>query len=144
MTFFYRCRDFLNKIYSIVPLVYRLVLGYAFFLAGITKFNNMEQTMQFFESIGLSAPYFQVYFIASFEIVCGGLIFIGLLTRIAAIPLMVIMLAALETVFCEEIFASCMSGFEIPFYFFLLLAALLFRGPGVVSLDALFFRQKKG
>jgi len=141
MIFFYRCRDFLNKLYSIVPLVYRLVLGYAFFMAGMTKFTNMQETMAFFTSIGLSSSH--VYLVAFFEVICGALIFLGLLTRIASIPLMVVMLVALEVVFCEEIFGSCMSGFEIPFYFFLLLAALLFRGPGSISLDALFFRQKK-
>jgi uncharacterized membrane protein YphA (DoxX/SURF4 family) len=36
-------------------------------------------------------------FVGSFEIVCGGLVLLGLLTRLAVIPLLVIMAVALAT-----------------------------------------------
>ena len=50
-----------------------------------------------FESIGLPSPEFLAYFVASFEILCGILILLGLLTRFASLPLLIIMLVALVT-----------------------------------------------
>jgi putative oxidoreductase len=48
-----------------------------------------------FLKIGLPAPEFLGYFVGSFEVICGLLILLGLFTRYAAVPLIVIMLVAI-------------------------------------------------
>lgn len=48
-----------------------------------------------FEKIGLPWPEFLGYFVGATEIVCGLLLVVGLHTRAAAIPLLVIMAVAL-------------------------------------------------
>lgn len=49
------------------------------------------------EAIGFPHPVFWGYFVGSFETVCGLLILLGLLTRLAAVPTFVIMVVALLT-----------------------------------------------
>lgn len=50
-----------------------------------------------FAKIGLPEPEFLASFVASFEVVCGALILLGLLTRPAVIPTTVIMVVAIMT-----------------------------------------------
>ncbi|HLG55221.1 MAG TPA: DoxX family protein [Vicinamibacterales bacterium] len=50
-----------------------------------------------FLTIGLPMPELLGPFVGTFEIVGGGLVLLGLLTRLAAIPLLVIMAVALAT-----------------------------------------------
>jgi hypothetical protein len=46
---------------------------------------------------GLPAPEFLAYFVAVFEITCGSLVALGLLTRLAVIPTITIMLVAIAS-----------------------------------------------
>src|SRR3990167_7394614 len=50
-----------------------------------------------FLKIGLPMPELLGPFVGAFEIVCGSLVLLGLLTRLAVIPLLVIMAVALTT-----------------------------------------------
>jgi putative oxidoreductase len=50
-----------------------------------------------FEKIGLPSAEFLASFVGVFEIVCGVLVLIGLLTRFASIPLLIIMLVSITT-----------------------------------------------
>jgi uncharacterized membrane protein YphA (DoxX/SURF4 family) len=47
--------------------------------------------------IGLPMPEFLGPFVATFEVACGTLVLLGLFTRLAVIPLLVIMAVALTT-----------------------------------------------
>jgi putative oxidoreductase len=79
-------------------LIIRLMVGAVFLSEGIQKFlYPAEVGAGRFEKIGFSAPEFVAQFVACFEITCGILILLGLLTRLAAIPLIVIMLTAIAT-----------------------------------------------
>jgi uncharacterized membrane protein YphA (DoxX/SURF4 family) len=50
-----------------------------------------------FAKIGISAPEFVAPLVGSFETVCGALVLCGLLTRLAAVPLIAVMLTAIAT-----------------------------------------------
>ena len=79
-------------------LLIRMVVGIVFLSEGIQKFLfAAAQGSGRFEKIGLPAPEFLGPFVGITEIVCGFLILIGLLTRFAAIPLIIIMLIAIYT-----------------------------------------------
>ena len=59
-----------------------------------------------FEKIGLPSPEFLGAFVGTFEIVCGALILLGLLTRLASVPTLVIMLVAIATTKSEILVTS--------------------------------------
>jgi putative oxidoreductase len=74
----------------------RLLVGAVFLSEGIQKFLFPASVgAGRFERIGLPAPEHLGPFVGSVEIVCGALILLGLLTRIAVIPLIVIMIMAI-------------------------------------------------
>jgi len=80
---------------SILP---RLIVGLIFLSEGIQKFLFPELVgAGRFEKIGFANPEFLASFVASFEIVCGVLILIGFSVRVAAIPLLIIMITAITT-----------------------------------------------
>jgi putative oxidoreductase len=76
----------------------RLMVGAVFLSEGLQKFLFPDQLgAGRFLKIGLPAPEFLGPFVGAFEIGCGFLVLIGLVTRLAVIPLIVIMLVALTT-----------------------------------------------
>jgi putative oxidoreductase len=76
----------------------RLMVGAVFLSEGIQKFLFADQLgAGRFLKIGLPAPDILGPFVAICEIACGCLVLLGLVTRIAVIPLLVIMAVALIT-----------------------------------------------
>lgn len=72
------------------------MVGTVFLSEGIQKFLFPDQLgVGRFLKIGLPMPDFFGYFVPFFEIVCGLFILIGLFTRYAAIPLIIIMIVAI-------------------------------------------------
>jgi len=77
-------------------ILIRLMVGAVFLSEGIQKFLFPDQLgAGRFLKIGLPMPDVLGPFVGSFEIVCGALVLLGLLTRLAVIPLIVIMAVAL-------------------------------------------------
>ncbi len=76
----------------------RLVTGWVFLSEGIQKFLYPEQLgIGRFSRIGIPSPETLAPFVATVEIVCGTLLLIGLLTRMAAVPLIINMLVAISS-----------------------------------------------
>jgi uncharacterized membrane protein YphA (DoxX/SURF4 family) len=74
----------------------RLYVGAVFLFEGIQKFLHPDQLgTGRFHKAGIPAPGFFAPLDGVFEIVCGGLILVGLFTRLAAVPMIVNMLGAL-------------------------------------------------
>src|SRR3989344_1774008 len=86
-----------GSLQSILLLYMRITWGHQFFLAGLAKFSNIDQVAQFFASLHIAAPLFHAYLVAIFETLSGFCIFFGLASRLAAIPMAIIMLTALST-----------------------------------------------
>jgi putative oxidoreductase len=77
-------------------LLIRLVVGGVFLSEGIQKFlYPAENGAGRFVKIGIPAPEVMGPFVGVVEIVCGALVLAGLLTRLAAIPLIIDMLVAI-------------------------------------------------
>lgn len=77
-------------------ILIRIVVGGVFLAEGIQKFlfpNELGAGR--FVRIGIPAPQVMGPFVGIVEIVCGSLIILGLLTRLAAIPLTIDMCVAL-------------------------------------------------
>jgi len=76
----------------------RLMIGGVFLSEGIQKFLFPDSVgAGRFAKIGLPSPELLASFVGVFEITCGSLILVGLLTRLAVIPTITIMLVALAT-----------------------------------------------
>src|SRR3972149_4026358 len=81
-----------------VVILIRLMVGAVFLSEGVQKFLFPDQLgAGRFLKIGLPMPELLGPFVGTFEIVCGALVLLGLLTRLAAIPLLVIIAVALRT-----------------------------------------------
>src|ERR1700735_193029 len=75
-------------------LVVRLYWGWQISQNGWGKLHNLSHVTEFFASLGLPAPAFTATFVASFEFVGGILLAIGLLSRIAALGIVIDMFMA--------------------------------------------------
>lgn len=84
--------------FEIASLLIRILVGSVFISEGIQKFLYPEiRGVGRFIKIGIPAPEFFGYFVASFEVISGFMILFGFYTRLAAIPLVIIMLVAIST-----------------------------------------------
>jgi putative oxidoreductase len=79
--------------------IIRLLVGWVFLVEGILKFLRPEELgAGRFSAIGIPAPHLMAPFVGAVEIVCGFCVIVGLLTRLAAIPLLIdISVAILST-----------------------------------------------
>jgi putative oxidoreductase len=76
----------------------RLAVGAVFLTEGVQKFLFPDALgVGRFTKIGIPAPEIMAPFVGVFEIGCGALLILGLLTRLAAIPLIIDMLVAIAT-----------------------------------------------
>lgn len=81
----------------------RLAVGLIFLTQGILKYTDPHMGVDRFTRIGFSHPAFTAHFVGSFEIVCGLLVLVGLFTRLAAIPLLIIICTAIATTKIPEL-----------------------------------------
>ena len=121
-------------------ILIRLIVGLIFVFEGIMKFISLEvYGPVFFNEIGFQNAFFWSYFTGVFEISCGILVLIGLITRVAAIPLLIIMITALITTKIPLIssrgFWSFAHAYNTDFALTLLLIVLLIYGGGKWSFD---------
>jgi uncharacterized membrane protein YphA (DoxX/SURF4 family) len=119
----------------------RLAVGLIFFTQGVLKFTDPNMGVVRFARIGFPWPGFTAHFVGTFEIVCGFLIVLGLATRLAAIPLLAVILTAIATTKVPELFRAgqgfwfMVSDARADFAMLCSLAFLLLSGPGPWSLD---------
>lgn len=127
---------------SILP---RLIVGLVFLSEGIQKLLFPELIgAGRFEKIGFANPEFLAVFVASFEIACGTLVLIGLTIRIAAIPLLIIMITAITTtkipILLDKGFWQMAHDSRTDFAITILIIFLIIYGAGKLSIDYLFQR----
>lgn len=103
-------------------ILIRLVVGWVFLSEGIQKFlYPAENGAGRFARIGIPSPDVMGPFVGVGEIVCGALILVGLLTRFAAIPLIVNMLVAILSTKVPILLGHGFWGFSLrnlPYYGF--------------------------
>src|SRR5579871_725796 len=94
--------DFLDRVVRVdgpaANLLVRLLVGGVFLSEGVQKFLYPDtRGVGRFVKIGIPAPALMAPFVGVVEVVGGLLLVMGLLTRAAAVPLIVDMLVALAT-----------------------------------------------
>ncbi len=133
-------QKFIQTDASKTTIIIRLIVGVVFLSEGIQKFLFPAlRGAGRFEKIGLPSPEFLGSFVGFFEVVCGLLVVVGLFTRLASIPLIIIMLVAFATtkleVFIEKGFWELLHGSRTDWSMLLGSIFLLIKGGGCWSLD---------
>jgi putative oxidoreductase len=140
---FSKFENFTNKLQDLALLGLRLVLAYGFWEPAKTKWSNIEGVVEWFGSIGIPAPALNAYLAATIEMTGVFLLILGLGIRLISIPLMITMVVAIKTVHWENGFSAGENGWEIPFYYMLMLFVLLAFGAGRISVDFLIKKIRK-
>jgi putative oxidoreductase len=95
-------------------ILIRLVVGWVFFSEGIQKFLYPgDLGAGRFERIGIPAPEVMGPFVGVVEITCGALLMLGLFTRLAAIPLIGVMMVALVSTKLPILLGQGFWGFSL-------------------------------
>lgn len=128
-------------------LFIRIAVGLIFFSQGVLKYLDPNLGVNRFTRIGFPYPAFTAHFVGAFEIVCGLLVLIGLLTRIASVPLLIVISTAIATTKIPELthagqgFRFMVSDARTDFAMLMSLLFLLAAGGGRWSVDT--WRERK-
>jgi putative oxidoreductase len=129
-------------------ILVRVMVGWVFMSEGIQKFLYPAALgVGRFEKIGIPAPQFFAPFVGTIETVCGFLLIVGLITRLAAIPLLINISVAIATtkipLLSKSGFWGTMHEARTDFCMFLGLLFLIAVGSGRLSLDSPLHRSEK-
>lgn len=112
------------------PLALRLVFGILFLIHGISKFQQMAGTEQFFTKLGL--PHIAVPLIALVEIIGGISLIVGIGSRIFAAILALDMIVA---IFIVKLGMGFVGGYEFELALAAGLVSLILSGPGAFAIN---------
>jgi putative oxidoreductase len=135
------CVRIASSLQSPLLLVIRLYWGWQISQNGWGKLHNLSHVTEFFASLGLPAPGATAAFVSTFEFVGGILLAVGLLSRVAALGLVIDMLTAYITSDREALSAFFSNPDKFynadPFIFLAVGLVVFVFGPGKIALDYL-------
>lgn len=129
--------------YEWSALILRVVLGIAFFVHGLTKFQGgIENITGWFESIGL--PGFLAYGVAFLETVGGIALIVGLGTKVISTLFALLMAGAILKVKLAAGFLGDgqSAGYELDLAFLAMAVSLAITGSKFCSLDRVIFKGR--
>jgi putative oxidoreductase len=119
------------------PLVARITVGWVFMSTGWGKLNDLPRIIDLFVELKIPFPQLMAPFVSAVEFGGGLFLLLGLLTRFAAPPLVIVMIVATLSAKLDQIDSlESLLGFEEISYLAMFLW-LAVAGPGKVSLDYL-------
>lgn len=137
-----------NHLQSPFLLLVRLYWGWQFAQAGWGKLHRLPKVTEFFASLGIPAPHLNAVFVSNLEVVGGALLAIGLGSRFISVLLagdMLVAYLASDLDALKMIFSDPGKFYNADPYTFLFAALMvLIFGPGLISLDALIQKFRKG
>ena len=96
----------LTQFDGIATLTLRLFLAPVFWMAGLSKFNAFDSTVEWFGNsdwgLGLPLPWLMAFLATAMELAGAVLLTLGLFTRAVALPLIITMLVAITSVHWEN------------------------------------------
>jgi putative oxidoreductase len=131
----------LDRLQWIAPLIGRFAVGMLFLSTGWGKVHDLDKVAAYFASLGIPAPGFHATLVGYSELICGALLVLGLLTRLATVPLIISMIVAILTAKRKDLHGIFdLVGFD-EFTYLAVLVMLALIGPGRVSVDHLVARK---
>lgn len=128
-----------DRLYDVGLLLFRVTVSCFMLTHGLPKLSKLfaDAPVEFADPFGVG-PTASLILTVIAEVVCAFLIIIGLLTRIAAIPLIIAMTVAFFYIHINDDFAvKEMAGLYLISYILLLIT-----GPGRYSFDNLISRRR--
>jgi putative oxidoreductase len=126
---------FLDRLQPLALLVLRLALGAVMIGHGYSKvFGGMSHHVQMVHNLGM--PGWLAYFSATAEFLGGIAVVVGLLTRLAALGILINMAVAIGKVHWKNGFMGN-GGYQFPLALAAIAFALIFFGAGPIALDAI-------
>jgi uncharacterized membrane protein YphA (DoxX/SURF4 family) len=144
-----RPRSFQSGSDSRTIFLIRLPVGLIFLTQGILKYIDPNMGVNRFAKIGFPHPYFTAHFVGTFEIVCGSFVLLGLWTRLAAVPLLIVISTAIATTKIPELFRAnqgfwyMVSDARADFAMLCCLVFLIASGGAAWSLDVITRRGRE-
>ena len=123
-----QCLHHLDRLSPVMMLTARLWMAKVFWVSGILKISDWENTLTLFTyefPVPFLPPLVAAIFGTAFEIVCPILLTLGLATRLATLPL-IVMTAVINFTYQEA---------TEHYHWAMLLGFILFYGPGKISID---------
>lgn len=130
-----------SNLQSFFLLYMRITWGHQFLLTGVKKLRDIEGTAAFFTQLNIPAPVFHAYEVGIVEAVCGALILVGFASRLAALPLLIVLFTALMTAHADAlanlkfIADPHILVIERPYPYLITALMVFIFGPGRVSID---------
>jgi putative oxidoreductase len=129
----------------LAPLLARITVGITFIGTGWGKLHSLPDVTNFFTELHIPAPHFNAVLAASAEFFCGAAVLFGVLTRLAAIPLIITMIVAIVT---AKILPGKVEGVTDflgleEWTYIVIFVWLAVAGPGAISIDRLLARYFK-
>ena len=130
----------MNKLFKLQPLhtdlailILRLMFGSLFFYYGYLKLDSYEKILPMFpDPIGIGSKLSFILVIFA-ELVCGFLVLTGLLTRLAIIPIFILLLVVFFIVHAKDTFVVK----QLAMVHLVLCIIIFILGSGKFSLDYL-------
>lgn len=123
------------------PLVARITLGVLFVSTGWGKVHNLGKVTAYFNELGIPFAGVQAPMVSFIELIGGALLVVGLLSRIAAVPLMGSMAVAILTAQRENVHGLPDLFGLVEWTYLALLLWVVIAGPGKISLDHVLFAR---
>lgn len=137
---FTEARALLERVpFSIIQLAMRVSIGFVFFNAGLLKLRSFEFAVKLFAEeyrLPLIPPDLAARLAMGVELAMPILLFVGLGTRLATLPLLAMSAVIVLLVYPASWVESLLSAS--------VLVTLLTRGAGIFSLDYLIERRLRG
>ena len=124
-----------------LPLIRLMAGGSLAFHGYQILFGNIEGAGRFFESLDFENGLMWAWIAGILEFVCGILLAIGFLTRLAAGPIIVFMLVAIVTYHWDNGYNWEARGIEFPLFWAIVVLHFLVQGAGRWSIDGLIGRE---
>src|SRR5271156_3785323 len=134
-----------SSLQSAFLLAVRLVWGYELYETGSGKLLHIEKPIQYFTSLGIPFPVENAYLVGYTEMFGGIFLALGLVSRLAAIPLIIDFIVAYITT--EQTALQKLVQFDPdafisadPFTYLLASVIVFIFGPGTYSVDGVLKR----
>lgn len=138
-----RVLDLISKLDWAAPLLARITLGVLFVSTGWGKVHDLDKVASFFTELGIPLPHANAVMVSFVELIGGGLLLLGLASRLAALPLMASMAVAILTAQRESVHGLPDLFGLVEWTYLALLLWLALAGPGKTSLDHWLLGKKR-
>ena len=123
-------------------LFVRWSLAAVFIPSGWGKIHDLAKVTAYFTELGIPSPHANAILVSLTELGCGVLLLLGIVGRLAALPIVANMVVAVITAKREELHGIADLFALDEFIYIVLSLVVITLGPGLFSIDALLVRMR--